>query len=48
MTVNEMRYALKTRTKYSGSPNWRKKVQNMSEAQVIAVYKRMERSGEIR
>lgn len=41
MNVQQMRDILKNRTKYSGSINWRRKVNNMSDAQVMAVYFRL-------
>ena len=41
MSVEQMRDILKNRTKYSGSINWRRKVNNMSDAQVMAVYFRL-------
>ena len=32
---------------YSGSPNWRRKVINMSDTQVIAVYMRLLKEGKV-
>ena len=47
MSVAQMRYALKECTKYSGSPKWNAKVDAMSDNQVIAVYFRMLKAGEL-
>lgn len=48
MSVDQMRAALKIRTKYANSPNWNRKVNAMSEAQVTAIYFRMLRAGELK
>ena len=45
--VAEMRRLLKNNTKYRNSQKWATKVDRMSDNQVIAVYMRMERAGEI-
>ena len=47
MTVDSMRAALKKRTKYKNSWKWINRVNAMHDAQVIAVYFRMKRAGEI-
>lgn len=41
MTVLEMRAILKTKTRYSGSAQWRAKIDTMTDAQVTAVYFRL-------
>lgn len=41
MSVEQMRHILKNNTKYSGSINWKRKVDNMADAQVMAVYFRL-------
>lgn len=46
MSVEAMRAVLKTQ--YGGAYKWVNRVNNMSEAQVIAVYKRMQGSGQIK
>ena len=46
MSVEAMRAALKTQ--YNGTYKWVNRVNKMSEAQVIAVYKRMQGSGQIK
>ena len=47
MLVIQMRAILKERTKYSNSYKWINKVNGMSDRQVIAVYFRMLRAGEL-
>ena len=47
MRVVEMRRLLKNNTKYRNSQKWATKVDRMSDNQVIAVYMRMVRAGEI-
>ena len=47
MRVVEMRWLLKNNTKYRNSQKWATKVDRMSDNQVIAVYMRMVRAGEI-
>ena len=47
MSVNSMRAILKTRTKYKNSYRWINRVNKMPDNQVIAVYYRMLRTGEI-
>ena len=47
MTVWEMRDALKKRTKYKNCYKWIRKVNAMSDKQVMAVYFKMERGGEL-
>ena len=46
MSVEAMRAVLKKQ--YNGSNKWVNRVTNMSEAQVIAVYKRMQGSGQLK
>lgn len=46
MSVEAMRAVLKKQ--YSGAYKWVNRVNNMSEAQVIAVYKRMQGSGQLK
>ena len=46
MSVEAMRAVLKKQ--YNGAYKWVNKVNNMSEAQVIAVYKRMQGSGQLK
>lgn len=46
MSVEAMRAVLKKQ--YNGAYKWVNRVNNMSEAQVIAVYKRMQGSGQIK
>ena len=48
MSVVQMREALKKRTKYADSYKWINKVDAMSDKQVMAVYYRMLRSGELK
>lgn len=48
MSVEQMRGALKLRTKYKNSPNWNRKVNSMSDNQVKAVYFRMLQAGELK
>lgn len=52
MQVSEMRKRLKSAPKYNqtaqASATWHAKVSSMSENQVIAVYFRMMRAGELR
>lgn len=48
MSVVQMRVALKTRTKYSNSPKWINRVNAMSDNQVMAIYFRMSREGELK
>lgn len=47
MSVIQMRVILKERTKYKNSYKWINKVNAMSDSQVIAVYHRMLRAGEL-
>lgn len=46
MSVEDMRAVLKKQ--YNGAYKWVNRVNNMSEAQVIAVYKRMQGSGQLK
>ena len=46
MSVEAMRAVLKKQ--YNGAYRWVNRVNKMSEAQVIAVYKRMQGSGQIK
>lgn len=46
MSVEAMRAVLKKQ--YNGAYKWVNRVNNMSEAQVIAVYKRMQGSGQLK
>ena len=46
MSVEAMRAVLKKQ--YNGSYKWVNRVNNMSETQVIAVYKRMQGSGQLK
>lgn len=46
MSCDQMRAILKKQ--YGGSYKWVNRVNNMSEAQVIAVYKRMQSSGQLK
>lgn len=46
MSVDAMRTVLKKQ--YNGAYKWVNRVNNMSEAQVIAVYKRMQGSGQLK
>lgn len=46
MSVEQMRAVLKKQ--YNGAYTWVNRVNNMSEAQVIAVYKRMQGSGQLK
>lgn len=46
MSVEAMRAVLKTQ--YNGAYKWVNRVNKMSESQVIAVYKRMQGSGQIK
>lgn len=48
MSVVQMRTILKERTKYKNSYKWINKVNAMSDNQVIAVYFRMLRGGELK
>lgn len=48
MSVVQMRIILKERTKYKNSHKWINKVNAMSDNQVIAVYYRMLRAGELK
>lgn len=48
MTTVQMRVALKERTKYANSYRWINKVNAMSDNQVIAVYFKMLRAGELK
>jgi hypothetical protein len=48
MSIVQMREILKTRTKYKNSYKWINKVNAMSDRQVIAVYHRMSRAGELK
>ncbi len=47
MTPDQMRQKLKYCTKYKNSMKWHRKVDNMSESQVMAVFLRLQASGEI-
>lgn len=47
MSVVQMREILKKRTKYKNSYKWINKVNAMADNQVIAVYFRMLRAGEL-
>ena len=47
MSVVQMREILKKRTRYANSYKWINKVNAMSDSQVIAVYFRMLRAGEL-
>lgn len=46
MSVSQMRDVLKEQ--YNGSPKWVAKVNKMGDNQVIAVYKRMQDSGQLK
>ena len=46
-TIETMRDALKNHTKYCNSSKWINRVNQMPDNQVIAVYMRMKRTGEI-
>lgn len=46
MSVEAMRAVLKKQ--YNGAYKWVNRVNNMSESQVIAVYKRMQGSGQLK
>lgn len=48
MEVYQMRAALLSRTKYKNSWKWINRVKAMSDSQVIAVYFRMLRAGELK
>ena len=48
MSVVQMREILKKCTKYANSYKWINKVNAMSDRQVIAVYFRMSRGGELK
>ena len=48
MSVVQMREALKKSTKYKNSYKWINKVNAMTDNQVIAVYFRMLRGGELK
>lgn len=48
MSVIQMREILKKRTKYKNSYRWINKVNAMSDNQVMAVYFRMLRGGELK
>ena len=48
MPIVQMRVILKTRTKYKDSYTWINKVNAMSDKQVMAVYYRMLRGGELK
>lgn len=48
MDAAQMRIALKERTKYANSYKWHKKVNAMSDRQVMAVYFKMVRGGELK
>ncbi len=47
MSVVQMRTILKERTKYKNSYRWINKVNAMSDRQVMAVYFKMLRAGEL-
>ena len=48
MSIVQMRCILKERTKYKGSYKWINKVNAMPDGQVVAVYYRMLRAGELK
>lgn len=48
MSVDQMRVILKKCTKYKNSFKWINKVNAMHDNQVIAVYFRMSRAGELK
>jgi hypothetical protein len=48
MSVAQMRVILKERTKYKNSFKWINKVNAMSDRQVMAVYFKMSRAGELK
>lgn len=48
MSIVQMRVALKERTKYRHSYKWINKVNAMSDNQVVAVYFKMLRGGELK
>lgn len=48
MSVLQMRAILKTRTKYKNSYKWINKVNAMGDKQVMAVYFKMLRAGELK
>jgi hypothetical protein len=48
VSVVQMREALKKRTKYKNSYKWINKVNAMSDNQVIAIFYRMLRAGELK
>lgn len=47
MSVEQMRYAIKNAKRYNQSTAWAIKVSKMTDKQVIAIYYRMARAGEI-
>lgn len=47
MTNEQMRSALMFNTKYSCSQKWKDKVRRMSPSQVLAIYQRLSKKGEI-
>lgn len=47
MSMEQMRWALKNKTKYKNSPRWINRVNAMGDNQVRAVYRRMLDAGEI-
>ena len=47
MSVEQMRWSLKNKTKYKNSFKWINRVNAMTDNQVLAVYHRMLSSGEI-
>ena len=48
MSVVQMRVILKERTKYANSYKWINKVNAMSDRQVMAVYFKLLRAGELK
>jgi hypothetical protein len=48
MSVVQMRAILKKHTKYANSYKWINKVNAMSDSQVVAIYFKMLRAGELK
>jgi hypothetical protein len=48
MSVEQMRAILKTRTKYKNCYKWIRRVNDMPDNQVTAIYFRMLRAGELK
>lgn len=48
LSVQEMRKAIKNAPKYTRSASWRERVDHMPEKQVMAIYFRMLKDGELR